>query len=294
MNRTRFPRLGLRTAAALLPGLLALAATPARGSDEIDVSAYAEISTDLRARGLSQTYLEPGALADILWLHSSGTYRRWRVSNVSKKIYQGGNGTNLQFALGQRWNVDEVVNFDVAVIADVFPGGKTVVVSGIDPNDGTLISKRNSANTGLLQLEAQVSWATLRYSSTLSRNFYGLDSQVPCALIQDELAAFDCLQSPVRGTRGSGFIEVEGNFRLSKAWRLKVSLGHQSVRNASALNWNTAAVWVTHTQGPWTSALGVEQAKAATAGALDLQEPGGQRVKNLGARRFIGSVRYSF
>jgi hypothetical protein len=294
MTKIFLPKHCLRISAALMFCLLSLAAAPARAFDELDISTYSEVSTDIRARGVSQTYLGPGALADLLFLHSSGAYGRARVSNVSKKIYRDGNGANLQFTFGQRWAVRDTVNFDVGVVADLFPGGKHVVVSGVDPTDGSLISKRNAANTALLQFEAEVGWATLRYSHTLSRNFYGVDSQDACAFIGDELAAFECLQLPAQGTRGSGYVELEGNFRLSSAWSLRVSTGRQFVRKASSLDWNTYALWVTRTQGRWSTALGLEQARPTTAGALDVQEPSGQSIKNLGARRLVGSLRYSF
>lgn len=149
--------------------------------------------SEYRYRGIAQTNFKPAVQGGLDYAHTSGFYLGTWASNVSWLSDAGGgvsNSLEWDFYGGYKGTVGDF-GYDVGLLQYYYPG--------------TYPAGFNSPNT----LEAYVAgtWKmlTLKYSHSLTDLFGAVDS------------------------RGSGYIDLTGNFELGDGYTLVAHLGHQRV-----------------------------------------------------------------
>jgi len=150
--------------------------------------------SEYRYRGIAQTNKKPAVQAGLDYAHASGFYAGTWASNVSW-LSDGGagavsNSLEWDFYGGYKGTVGDI-GYDVGLLYYYYPG--------------TYPSGFNSPNT----LEAYVAgtWKmlTLKYSHALTDLFGATDS------------------------KGSGYLDLTGNFELGDGYTLVAHVGHQRV-----------------------------------------------------------------
>lgn len=147
--------------------------------------------TDYRYRGISQSRLKPAISAGADYSHESGFYVGAWASSI-KWIKDGGGDGNLELDLygGYKFNVTKEISLDVGFLAYVYPSNALAI----------------NANTQELYASATFGPATLKYSHSLS-TLFGFEK-----------------------SKGSGYLELNGNFDLGDSLTIVAHLGRQSVK----------------------------------------------------------------
>ena len=185
-----------------------------------DVSFNASIVSDYRYRGMSQSGLDPALQGGADYVNNpTGFYAGTWLSTI-KWIADAGGSDDVEWDLyaGKRGDiVADVLSYDVGVLSYVYPS------NDLHPN----------ANT--TEIYGQLSYGPVyaKYSYAVT-NLFGIEN-----------------------SKGSGYLDIGGNFDVTNGYTINVHAGHQTVSNSSALGYTDWKLGVTKDFGVVTGALAV-------------------------------------
>lgn len=163
-----------------------------------DVAFNAGVVTDYRYRGLSQTRLKPALQGGVDY--SNGGFYVGAWGSTVKWLKDLGSDGNIEIDLygGYKGEVTKGLGYDVGLLAYVYPS-----------NDFS-----PSADTQELYGALTYGPVTLKYSHAVSHLFGTANS------------------------KNSGYLDLSGSFEVVDGWSLAAHVGHQTVKNSSALNYS--------------------------------------------------------
>lgn len=216
---------------------------PADGGDaapRLHANLSLSLLSDSRERGLSNSANRPSAKAALELLHASGLFAELELLRVSKAQYPGGSGLRTQLAGGYRWGDPDTWHYELTLLHTRFPGSAQTGLADyrevLDPVSGEVVDlepvlTRVKPTTTELQARLSYDQFSLRYYQTLSRDFYGINSETICAALEDPLLSYECLQQGPQHSRGSVYLELAYRYRVGKAGSLEARVGRQRVRH---------------------------------------------------------------
>lgn len=191
---------------AVLAATLAATALPAFADEPASpVSFNLSVTSDYRYRGISQTRLKPALQGGVDYAHASGFYIGAWASTLKWIKDSGGSGDiEIDTYAGYKTEVGSGFTVDVGVLRYNYPNNKL----------GT------SANTNELYGAVSYGPATLKYSHALS-NLFG-----------------------VADSKQSGYLDLSATFDVGGGFTLTPHVGHQKVKNSSALSYTDYSLTV--------------------------------------------------
>jgi uncharacterized protein (TIGR02001 family) len=241
----------LLASASLMPSVATAQASAPAAASPHSFSYNIGLSSEYRYRGISQSRLKPAFSAGADYSHSGGFYLGAWASTI-KWIKDAGSKGDIEVDLygGYKFNVSKDVQLDVGVLAYVYPGNQLKSLYGTD------------ANTTEVYLGATVGPVSAKYSHSVTPLF-GFGS-----------------------SKGSGYLELNGNFDMGGGLTVVGHLGHQRVAKNSAASYTDWKLGVTKDIEGFV--LGGALVGTDNDGYL------GAGGKNLGGNRLVLTVTKSF
>jgi len=213
-----------------------------------DVSFNVGVATDYRYRGISQSRLDPALQGGADYVNNpTGLYAGTWLSTIHWIEDQGGSD-NIEWDLyaGKRGNFTDDLSYDVGVLSYVYPN------NALTPSTNTT------------ELYGQLSYGPVyaKYSYSLT-NLFGFND-----------------------SKGSGYIDLGGNFDVGNGWTINVHGGRQTVSNNSAFSYTDWKLGVTKDFGVFSGALAVV--------GTNTKQYVGPEGENLGKTALVASVTKTF
>jgi len=203
-----------------------------------DVSFNASIVSDYRYRGISQSRLEPALQGGADYVNNpTGLYAGTWLSTIKWIDDAGGSGdVEWDIYAGKRGVITKEVSYDVGVLSYVYPS------NGLHPGADTT------------EIYGQLGYGPVyaKYSYAVT-NLFG-----------------------IADSKGSGYIDIGGNFDVSNGYTINAHVGHQTVANSSSFSYTDWKLGVTKDFGVVTGALAVigTNTSSYVGPAPDLQDKG--------------------
>jgi hypothetical protein len=257
----------------------AAAASPDATESDFSWNGKAEVSSDSRERGISNSANRPSVRLVAEMLHASGLFAELELTRVSKLQYPGGSGLRVQSAIGYRFGDPVGWQFELGLFDSRFPGSSQSAASGyaleFDPSIGevvgaTLVPKSVSLSTSEIFASVRYGAWSARYFHTVSRDFFAISGHTVCPGIADLVESFACFERGAAHSRGSGYLEVDFTQRLSKSASVVVRLGQQRVRNWRSFDTRSYAVEFRQAWRSLELSVAVTGASARQRGVYDL------------------------
>ncbi len=196
-------------------------------------SANVTVASQYIARGIRQTWGDPALQAGLDYSHPSGFIAGAWTSNVSHKFIDGGH-LEVDLYAGYGWSANDV-NYSAALFYYLYPGAR-MAATGTRYDYGEAV------------LSANYKWLTVKYALTVTRDYFGLNS--------------DTLQEGAgRHSRGSGYLDTSLDIPLGKETALQLHYGWQRVSNFSHFNWQDVKVALSRSfEGGWNLTGGLTHA----------------------------------
>lgn len=209
------------------------------------LSANLTLASQYVSRGFRQTWGKPAVQGGVDYAHPSGFSVGTWASSVSDKFIEGAT-VEWDVYAGYSKAVNDVT-YGATIYYYAYPGAR-------------LKSTDTSYNYGELMGSVAWCWLTLKYFHTYTRNYFGFE---------DKAAGLH--------SRGSGYIDLTGNFDLGDALALSLHVGRQRVKNFGDYSFRDARAALSKTfEGGWTLTGAYTKAWARTnvydnytTGALD-------------------------
>jgi uncharacterized protein (TIGR02001 family) len=175
---------------------------PAAPEPDYTLSYNVGVVTDYRYRGISQSRLKPAVQGGIDFAHKSGFYLGTWLSSI-KWIKDAGGDASFEWDIyGGYKGTAGPIGYDVGVLRYQYPSANLAV----------------SPNTTEVYIAGTYGPATLKYSHSLTDTFGFFDS------------------------KGSGYLDLSGNFDLGSGWSVTPHVGHQKIKNTSAASYTDYSV----------------------------------------------------
>ena len=189
------------------------------------------------SRGFRQTWGKPAIQGGFDYTHPSGLFAGTWLSSVSSKFIEGG---TVEWDLyGGYGGALGDLSYTGTIYYYVYPGARMSAVN-------------TSYNYGEFVAALTYKWFTAKYWLTYTPNYFGYDSQ--------SLGIGNG-----KGSRGSGYLDLNTNVDLTHGFSLLLHYGWQRVQNFSAYNWQDGKIAVSKTfDGGWTLTGAVTKAWGAT------------------------------
>ena len=209
--------------------------------------------SDYRFRGLTQTFEEPALQGGFDYAHSSGIYLGNWNSSISDNFYAG-SPLEMDFYGGYK-GASGPLGYDVGVLYYYYPGSNLAGVGTIDN----------------LEVYAGVSWKflSLKYFHAVS-DFFGAPN-----------------------TDGSNYIDLSATWDLGQGWGVNGHVGHQKVKNASALDYTDYKIGVTKDVSGWVFGASFIDTDADSA-VYTFTNASSGTTKNVGDSTLVLSVSKTF
>jgi uncharacterized protein (TIGR02001 family) len=211
-------------------------ATPAAPTPDYTLTGNANLATDYRFRGISQTFLNPAFQGGFDFSHSSGLYIGNWNSNVSGLSFNNGAGLEMDLYGGYKKTFGDF-GFDVGLLQYYYPAARAV-------SGGT------NTKYDTLEVYGAATWKflTLKYSHTLG-NYFGVRSATLGGACNRN--STDCFAATPGSSTGSGYLDLTANYEIMPKLTLTGHIGHQSVRNYGKLNYNDYKLGVVYDASGW-------------------------------------------
>ncbi len=229
------------------------------------LSFNAGVVTDYRYRGISQTRYKPAVQGGVDFAHKSGVYLgAWASSIKWIKDYSVSGGVELDLYGGYKGSLTNDISYDVGVLSYQYVGNKLSTVGG-----GGVFA---NANTTELYGALTYGPVTAKYSHSVGRLFGSL------------------------GSKGSGYLDITGNFDLGNGFSVAPHIGYTSVsKNAVGFYGDN----LSYTDYSVTLAKDFGNGLTGTAAlvgtdASKIFYTSGANAKYLGKAGLVLGVKYSF
>jgi uncharacterized protein (TIGR02001 family) len=209
--------------------------------------------SDYRFRGLTQTFEEPALQGGFDYAHSSGIYLGNWNSAISDSFFAG-SPLEMDFYGGYKGAAGPL-GYDVGVLYYYYPGSNLAGVGTIDN----------------LEVYAGISWKflSLKYFHAVS-DFFGAPN-----------------------TDGSNYIDLTANYDLGQGWGVNGHVGHQKVKNASALDYTDYKIGITKDVSGWVFGASFIDTDADSA-VYTFTNASSGTTKNVGDSTLVLSVSKTF
>lgn len=172
----------------------------------------ADVTSDYRYRGISQTRLQPALQGGIDYVNNpTGLYAGTWASTI-KWIKDTGGDSNIEWDIygGKRGEIAENFTYDIGALAYIYPSNKLGDVENYE-----------DANT--VEIYAQLGFgpAYVKYSSSVTNLFGMMDS------------------------KSSGYLDVGANLPVGSGFTINLHAGHQKVENNSMADYDDWKVGAT-------------------------------------------------
>ena len=216
-----------------LVGVPALAMAAEKPVSPHSLSGNISLTSDYVFRGVSQTQNGPAIQGGIDYAHASGFYAGTWASNVDWVSLGYKNNSSMEIDLygGYKGSLGDV-GYDVGVITYYYPGDK--IAGATDPD------------TTELYLGASWKFLSAKYSHTVSDRFVGWST------------------STGGKTKGSYYLELNGNYDLGNGWGVLGHVGYQDVKDNDLASYTDWKVGVSKDIGFGTVALAYSDTNADT------------------------------
>lgn len=181
----------------------AAASTPAS-----PISGSMTLASQYISRGIRQTWGNPAVQGSVTYTASNGLFAGIWGSNVSGKLIENGN-LELDLYGGYGSNIGDI-SYSTSLFYYVYPGAR-MSASGTKYNYGEFV------------ISGGYKWLTLKYSLTVTRDYFG-----------DNSATLG--EGTDRHSRGSGYFDATLDIPLGNDFGLHLHYGNQRVRNFSHYN----------------------------------------------------------
>jgi uncharacterized protein (TIGR02001 family) len=200
-------------------------------------TANVTLASQYVSRGFRQTWGKPAVQGGFDYTHSSGLFAGTWLSSVSSKFIEGG---TVEWDLyGGYGGALGDLSYTGTIYYYVYPGAR-------------MSASNTSYNYGEFVTALTYKWFTAKYWLTYTPNYFGYDSQ--------SLGI-----GSGKGSRGSGYLDLNTNIDLTHGFSLLLHYGWQRVQNFSAYNWQDGKIAVSKTfDGGWTLTAAVTKAWGAT------------------------------
>ncbi len=231
-------------------------AAPAEPTPDYTLSFNVGAVTEYRYRGISQSRLDPALQGGVDFAHKSGFYVGAWGSTIKWIKDAGATDGSVELDLygGYKGEIVKDLNFDVGYLRYEYVGNKLGRVAGF-----------TNANTDELYGALTYGPFTAKYSHSVS----------------------DLFGTP--NSKNSGYLDLSATFDLGDGWSVVPHVGHQSVKNNSALSYTDYSVTLAKDLGNGLSAsamlVGTDASKTAYV------TPGG---KFTGRDALVLGLKYSF
>lgn len=196
----------------------------------------ANIVTDYRFRGISQTAKGPAFQGGFEYNHASGFYLGNWNSNVSGLNFPNGAGIEMDGSAGYKKTIGDF-GFDVGYLIYYYPG------AGVSTTGGT----RRLNNQ---EIYASASWKFLSAKVWYSiSDYFGLNSQVAQAFYanKDTGAAL----AARGGSRGTIYWDLNANYEIVPKLTLNAHVGYTDVKNYNELDYFDYKLGATYDLNGW-------------------------------------------
>lgn len=199
----------------------------------------AQVASDYRFRGISQTFKLPTFQGGFDYAHASGFYVGNWNSNVSGLAYPNGAGLEMDFYGGYKRSFGDL-GLDVGYLYYYYPGARCVSNNGCS-------SERKFDNQEAY-LGATWKFLTAKVSYSLS-NYFGLDGILATGFFanKDTGAAL-----PNRGnSRGTMYYDLTAAFEVVPKLTLTGHVGYTDVKNYTELRYMDYKLGATYDLNGW-------------------------------------------
>jgi uncharacterized protein (TIGR02001 family) len=219
--------------------------------------------SDYRFRGISQTFGKPAIQGGFDYAHSSGFYAGNWNSNVSGVQYPNGASLEMDFYGGFKFEPVKDLTADIGVLYYYYPSATL----------GTTGEKFDNTE---IYIAGTYKWFSAKYSYGVS-DFFGLNS----------ITAF----TPRGDSKGSGYLDLNGNFEVSEKTTFNLHVGRQWVKNYGEFDYTDYKVGIAREFGFATIGLAVIGTNADEA---FYTASNGSKSKDLGKTTAVVSLSKTF
>lgn len=216
------------------------------------VAGNISLVTDYRFRGITQTFEEPALQGGFDYAHSSGFYAGNWNSSISDTFYAG-SPLEMDFYAGYKPTFGDIT-LDLGVLYYYYPGSDLAGVGRIDNTE--------------LYAGAAWKWLSVKYFHAIS-DFFGAPD-----------------------TKNSNYVDLTANFTFGSGWGLVGHVGHQKVKNASALDYTDYKLGITKDVSGWV--LGAAFVDTNVDENLYRFTSGAGKTMNVGDSTIVFSVSKTF
>lgn len=232
---------------------LASAAVPSLAQEMASFATSTEVklSSDVRSRGISDSFNRPGARLAVQMAHESGLVGLAEFATVSRKQFSGGHGLGVTLAGGYRFGDPEGWHFGVGLATELFPGAKFEAPHAFDPATGSPTDWRSTRYDSAFAL-AEVGYGALeaRLMNVISKTYRGANTGGVCgtmlATMADPMPGLACYARGDRSSRGSWLFDLGYKIALNPTTELSLHGGYQRIANFKEANFADYAVGITH------------------------------------------------
>jgi len=232
-------------AASGTTGALAQQAAPAAAAPPPSPNTFtanATLVSDYRFRGISQTFKLPAIQGGFDWSHSSGWYAGTWGSNISGNEYP--NGASLEWDLYGGWKgeVAKDLTLDLGTLYYYYPGAYAPAFA-----NGNIVPPQNTQKLNNWEIYGALSykWFSAKLSYSLT-DYFGLNNTlitgysnpaIPagralCGIDSSgNVATTNCYTSMPGNSKGTTYLDLNGNWPIAEGWNLLAHFGHTAVKN---------------------------------------------------------------
>lgn len=218
------------------------------------VTGNISLVSDYRFRGLTQTFEEPALQGGFDYAHPSGFYAGNWNSSISDTFFAG-SPLEMDFYAGYKPTFGDIT-LDLGILYYYYPGSNAPA-----PISGRIDNTE-------LYAGATWKWLSAKYFHAVS-DFFG-----------------------VPDTKGSNYIDLTASFTFGAGWGVVGHIGHQKVKNASALDYTDYKIGVTKDIRGWVLGAALVDTDAEDAGYTFTS--GGGKTMNVGDSTVVFSVSKTF
>ena len=231
---------------------LAMPALAAAQAASSPVAGNLSLVSDYRFRGLTQTFEEPALQGGFDYAHASGLYLGNWNSSISDTFFAG-SPLEMDFYAGYKPTFGDVA-LDLGILYYYYPGSDAAGIGRIDNTE--------------LYAGAAWKWLSAKYFHAVS-DFFGAPD-----------------------TKNSNYIDLTASFSFGAGWGLVGHVGHQKVKNASALDYTDYKLGVTKDVAGWV--LGAAFIDTDADETVYTFTSGGGKSMNVGDSTLVLSVGKTF
>ena len=221
---------------SILAPVAVQAQTPAAPASDHTFTGNAQVISDYRFRGISQTFKGPAFQGGFDYAHASGFYLGNWNSNVSGLSYPNGSGIEMDFYGGYKKSIGDF-GFDVGYLWYHYPNARVSTGAGDRKLDNQ-------------ELYVGGSWkfitAKISYSTT---NYFGLDGALAQSFFKNRSTGVALADHG--GSRGTLYYDLSANYEIIPKLTLGAHIGYTDVKHYSELKYTDYKVGATYDWNGW-------------------------------------------